>query len=79
MTANPLPFPSSAYRLTRIRDLAGKVAGTVAACGLEPALTVPALCSVVFEIATNAPDPELRRQTAESLHIVADLIGKYRT
>ena len=78
MPATIHPFPSSLSKLTRIRHLAERVADTVAALDLEPDLTVPALCSVVFEIATNAPDPELGRQAAESLRIVAGLIDKYR-
>lgn len=77
MPATIHPFPSTLSKLTRIRDLATHVADTVATHGPEPDLTVPALCSVVFEIATNAPDPELARKAAESLRIVAGLIEKH--
>ena len=77
MPATIHPFPSSLSKLTRIRDLANHVADTVAIHGPEPDLTVPALCSVVFDIATNTPDPQLSRRAVESLRIVAGLIEKH--
>ena len=77
MSATIHPFPSSLSKLSRIRGLADHIAESVAALGPEADLAVPALCAVIFEIATNAPDPETSRQTAESLRIVAGLIERH--
>ncbi len=77
MSAIIHPFPSTPAKLTCIRGLADHVAAAIVALGAEADLAVPALCSVIFEIATNAADPGLGRQTAESLHMVAGLLEKH--
>ena len=77
MPATIHPFPFSVSNLTRIRGLADHIAKSLVTHGPEADLAVPALCSVVFEIATNAQDPELGRRAVESLRIVASLIEKH--
>ena len=74
MPATIHPFPVPLKKLTRIRGLADLISDALAMLGPDSDLAVPALCSVVFEIAANSPDPELSRRAARSLRIVASLI-----
>lgn len=74
MPATLHEFPTLLTKVTRIRGLADDLSRAVEAISPDSDLTVPALCSVLFEIAANAPDPELGRRAARSLRIVAALI-----
>jgi hypothetical protein len=79
MPATLHPFPVSLSKLTLIRGLADHIGDAIASLGPDSDLAVPALCSVVFDIATNSPDPELCRRAAMSLRVVAGLIEEHST
>ena len=74
MSATIHSFPTLLTKVTRIRGLADDLAQAVEAISPDNDLTVPALCSVLFEIVANASDPELGRRAARSMRVVAALI-----
>ena len=65
-------------KLERIRSLATKVGKTVSDGDSPADLAVPALCSVIFDIASRCEEPEFGRRTAESLRAVALLLEQHQ-
>ena len=73
MSANVHTFPTFLITVTRIRSLADELGRSIEAISPNKDMTVPALCSVLYEIAANS-DPEFAHRAVRSLRVVASLI-----
>jgi len=74
VTATIHSFPDQLAKLETVDGLADRVGQMVAAISPDSGLAVPALCAVVFRIAANSPDPDIRHGAVRALRVVASLI-----
>jgi len=68
------PFPAQLAKLESVDGLADRIGQTVAEMGSESGLAVPALCAVIFRIATEAPQQDIGHGAVRALRVVASLI-----
>lgn len=74
MSASIHSFPTRLAKLETVDGLAEKIGQAVAAICPDTELAVPALCAVIFHVAANSPNPDIRHGAVRALRVVASII-----
>lgn len=74
MTASIHPFPTRLAKLETVDGLAEKIGEAVKGICPDPELAVPALCAVIFHVASNSPNADTRHGAVRALRVVASII-----
>ena len=74
MPASVRPFPGQLAKLETVDGVAEKIGQAVAAISTDSGLAVPALCAVIFKLATESPQQDIGHGAVRALRVVASLI-----
>jgi len=74
MTATIHPFPTKLAKLEAVDGLADEIGKIVGIISPNSELAIPALCAVIFQIATNSQDPDIRHGAVRALRVVASIV-----
>jgi len=74
MTASIHPFPTRLAKLETLDGVAEKISQAVAEICPDTELAVPALCAVIFHVAANSSDADIRMGAVRALRVVASII-----
>lgn len=74
MTATIHPFPTKLATLEAVDGLADEIGKIVSIISPNTELAIPALCAVIFQIASNARDPNVRHGAVRALRVVASIV-----